>query len=300
MISVITVGARTVLPARSHCSTIPVGIIVKVHGKDHKPAPPRTLGALEALYRQYNRPEYVYPDPLALVLRFHRPEDQETAGLIAAALAFGNVVSILRSVQTVLDALPRPAHCLQTFARDDLEERLNGFRHRYVSSIEMVDLLAGMQRVVLEHGSLGQCFRTHLRPEHETVLPALIGFTDALRAQSGLAKNYLLPDPRRGSACKRWLLYLRWMIRRDAVDPGPWRHIPAAKLLCPVDTHIHRIALRLGWTRRRNADLRTAQEITAVLRAAAPDDPVRYDFALARLGIYPGADMEAFFAQCEG
>ena len=41
--------------------------------------------------------------------------------------------------------------------------------------------------------------------------------------------------------------------------------------------------LELGATDRRQADMRTAQDVTAAFRRVSPDDPVRYDFALTRL-----------------
>lgn len=105
------------------------------------------------------------------------------------------------------------------------------------------------------------------------------------QVQGVRVKNYLLPDPAQGSACKRLHLYLRWMVRNDAVDPGCWRHVAPNVLVVPLDTHMHRIARALGLTRRKQADARAAAEITAAFRTIAPTDPVRYDFALTRLGI---------------
>jgi uncharacterized protein (TIGR02757 family) len=60
-----------------------------------------------------------------------------------------------------------------------------------------------------------------------------------------------------------------------------------------LDTHQFRIATRLGLTRRRQADLRTALEITRGYAQVRPRDPVRYDFSLTRLGINPACrDMD--------
>jgi uncharacterized protein (TIGR02757 family) len=88
-------------------------------------------------------------------------------------------------------------------------------------------------------------------------------------------------------------LYLRWMVRRDRVDPGPWRRVPRAKLVVPLDTHMFRIARALGLTRRRQANLATAIEITKAFAQHSPRDPVRYDFCLTRLGINPLLDGPA-------
>jgi len=134
--------------------------------------------------------------------------------------------------------------------------------------------------------------------EDETVLPALRKLVSQLHAGSDRRRNSLLPSVCSGGACKRLHLYLRWMVRRDKVDPGGWDGVPAGKLIVPVDTHMHRIALAMGWTRRRRADLRAALEITRAFRAIAPADPVRYDFALTRLGIRQDTDMAAFLGRC--
>ena len=96
---------------------------------------------------------------------------------------------------------------------------------------------------------------------------------------------FLLPFPEKGSACKRLNLFLRWMVRKDRVDPGGWDGVPASKLIVPLDTHMYGITRGLGFTERKSADLRTAIEATAAFRKIAPRDPVRYDFALTRPGI---------------
>ncbi|KAF0120635.1 MAG: hypothetical protein FD151_1585, partial [bacterium] len=72
----------------------------------------------------------------------------------------------------------------------------------------------------------------------------------------------------------------------------------ASKLIVPLDTHMHRICLALKLTKRKQADIRTASEITAAFRTISPDDPVRYDFALTRLGIRKEGDVDDFLKQC--
>ena len=239
------------------------------------------------------------PDPLEPVLRFDDPADQEIAGLVASSLAFGNVKQILRSVKAVLGVLPAPRRDLTAMRPAVLRRRLEGFRHRYVTGTEMADLLLGARRVLRRHGGLGRCFAAGVEEGDAVLLPALGHFTAALRKGAVLPKNYLLPDPARGSACKRMMMYLRWMLRRDAVDPGPWRDLEPARLhagllVIPIDTHMHRIALRLGFTKRKAADMRTALEVTEAFRTLRPEDPVRYDFALTRLGIRKDTGLESF------
>ena len=89
-----------------------------------------------------------------------------------------------------------------------------------------------------------------------------------------------------GSACKRSCLFLRWMVSPDdGVDCGVWTRVSRARLVLPLDTHLFRVVRALGWTRRKSSGWAMALEATARLRALDPDDPIRFDFALSRLGI---------------
>ncbi len=142
-------------------------------------------------------------------------------------------------------------------------------------------LCEGMRRAVEKYGSLEACFVAC----DNTPSERLSCFADTLRGDGG--SNYLLPDPRLGSACKRFCLYLRWMVRRDDVDPGGWDGVDPADLTVPLDTHMHRIGRDLGLTKRAQADGRTARELTDAYRSICPEDPLRYDFTLTRLGIMP-------------
>jgi uncharacterized protein (TIGR02757 family) len=251
---------------------------------------------LDLLYRACNRREWVHPDPLEMVHRYDAAPDQEIAGIVAATLAYGRVAQILASVGRVLDVMEgRPRAFLASVDEAALRNRLAGFTHRFTTGAEMAALLAGIARALAEHGSLEALFLRGMGRGDATVLPGLARFVDQLRIYAGgpRACPSLLSSPEDGSACKRLNLYLRWMVRRDAVDPGPWEAVSAAKLVVPLDTHQFRIATRLGLTRRRQADLRTALEITRGYAQVRPRDPVRYDFSLTRLGINPACrDMD--------
>jgi uncharacterized protein (TIGR02757 family) len=198
------------------------------------------------------------------------------------------VTQILAAISTALAPLgPSPGAFLGAAGGRTLDRLYAGFRHRFTSGAELSSLLTAVKRAVARHGSLERLFRAGLGPGDATVLPALGSFVESLRALAPRPCPSLLSSPEDGSACKRLNLYLRWMIRRDAVDPGPWRGLPAAKLVVPLDTHLFRIGGALGLTARRSADLGTALEITRGFADISPRDPVRYDFALTRLGIRP-------------
>ncbi len=225
----------------------------------------------------------IEPDPLQLVLRYHDPLDQEVAGLIAAAFAYGRADFIVTNIGAVLAKMtPSPYRYLASFDRREATRRFAGFAHRFHKTTDLVALLSQLARAIRKHGSLGALFQSCYSPDDSDIAPSLARFVTALRID-GL--EYLLTSPNDGSACKRMNLFLRWMIRRTPPDLGLWTFADPAKLVMPLDTHVHRIATFLGLTDRKSADWKTARSLTDALTRFDPSDPVRYDFALCRLGI---------------
>jgi len=256
---------------------------------------------LEELYRRLNRRRYVHPDPLEFLYGYNCPRDREVAALVASSLAYGRVRQILRSVSAVLGIMTAsPARYLASVAPVRLRRSLEGFRHRFATGGQLAAMLLGARRLIGDYGSLEACFASAMTAGDETVLPAMKAFAARLAAAAEGDCGHLLPDPARGSACKRLNLMLRWLVRRDEVDPGGWNAVPPAKLVVPLDTHMHRIARALGATRSKVADARTSLEVTAAFREISPADPVRYDFALTRLGIRREMDLPAFLDSCKG
>ncbi|MFH1737376.1 MAG: TIGR02757 family protein [bacterium] len=252
----------------------------------------------EKLYEKYNRRRFVHPDPLEFLYHYSDPADREIVGLISSSLAYGRVKQILKSVSWVLRRMPSPSEYVQGASVNSLRRTFGEFKHRFTTGEELVRLLYGVGRAVERYGSLHNCFLSGFSENDETILPALSNFTDELTGAANPRFNSLLPSPRRGSACKRLNLFLRWMARRDDVDPGGWDSIPRSKLIIPLDTHIHKISLAVKLTGRRQADMRTAVEITNAFQTISPEDPVRYDFALTRLGIRDDVEVEPFLQKC--
>jgi uncharacterized protein (TIGR02757 family) len=254
--------------------------------------------SLDDLYAQYNRRAMIHPDPLEFLWDYPDPRDREIVALVASALAYGRVAQILKSVRIALDRMGSPARFLKRSSESALRRTFGGFRHRFTTGQEMAALLYGAKRASERHGSLLACFMAGLHDSEETVLSALSAFVSRLSEPSGGECGSLLASPADGSACKRLNLFLRWLVRRDDVDPGGWESVGAARLVIPLDVHIHRICRTLDLTRRNPADMRTALEITRAFRLICPGDPIRYDFSISRLGIRKDADPEEFFASC--
>lgn len=247
-------------------------------------------------------------DPVDFVHRYDDPNDREIVALVAATLAFGNVVAVRRSIARVLEVLgPTPHRAIED--ERVLTRKLRSFVHRVYRGPHVARMLVSAAEVRAEHGSLGNAFGSFLAEEDTRTVDRDVAFREALARLADRLRGpgphergleHLVPDPRRGSACKRLLLYLRWMIRpADGVDLGLWA-IDPARLVIPVDTHIHRIATNLDLTRRTDASWKTASEITTRLRELDASDPVRYDFALCHLGVSRDCPSRRDPVRCEG
>ncbi|MEO8035764.1 MAG: TIGR02757 family protein [Acidobacteriota bacterium] len=253
----------------------------------------------------------ISPDPLEIALRYADPLDQEVAGLLAAAFAYGRAEMIVANIGGMVGAMtPSPFAYLASFNRAGAKRRFIGFAHRFHKTPELLDLFETIAVAIREHGSVGALFRKGYRSDDPDIGPSLERFVDALiepvapRRSAGKsgrrrALEYLLSSPANGSACKRMNLYLRWMVRPTPPDLGIWTFVDTAQLVMPVDTHIHRIATFLGLNDRRSADWKAARTLTDRLARFDPADPVRYDFALCRLGILDLCSRKVKKEQCE-
>ncbi len=235
----------------------------------------------ESLYRCYNKRIYVSPDPLQFLYSYENLKDREIVALIASSLAYGRVNLILKNVGFILENIPNPYNFITDGDLDSLKTSLSGFKHRFTDGNNIWRLCLGLRNVLKKYGSLEGCLAFHLK--ENDFFSALSLFINEI--QGNYEKSFLLADPKNGSACKRLFLFLRWMVRKDDVDCGGWNCLLPKELIVPLDTHLFRISKELGFTQRKQADMKTSIEITENFKKLCPEDPVKYDFVLTRFGI---------------
>ncbi|HJZ77184.1 MAG TPA: TIGR02757 family protein [Vicinamibacterales bacterium] len=251
--------------------------------------------ALDRLYADFNYPDSA-ADPIHIVRRFRRDDDREAVGFVAAALAFGRVTSVLQSIERVLAVIgPQPAAYLRRFDPRRDGPAFRGIVHRWTRDEDIVALLWLMRQMIDRAGSIEGFFLDQHDRSARDVGGALDRFStramalDLKAAYGRVPKRagvcYFFPRPSAGSACKRLNLFLRWMVRRDALDLGVWRRVSPATLIVPLDTHVIRVGRCLRLTEYTTPGWRMARDITASLRDLDPDDPVKYDYALCHLGM---------------
>ncbi len=250
---------------------------------------------LDDLYRTFDHVNSA-TDPIQIVRRYEAPEDREVAGFCAAALAFGRVASVLQSIESLLAVMgPRPAAFVRSFDPARHRTGIDPLVHRWIRGRDLVALLLVLQRMLRESGSIERFFAAGDDPGTPHIGPALEAFstralqTDLKAAYGRMPKRagvcYFFPRPSGGSACKRLNLFLRWMVRSDAIDLGVWTTVSPARLIIPLDTHVIRLGRCLRLTRYVSPGWKMAAEITGSLRALDHADPVRYDFSLCHVGM---------------
>ena len=239
--------------------------------------------AFDTLYEKYNRIEYLKPDPVQFLFDYQTIADREIIALIASSLAYGRVTQIIKSIKNACSGLGKnPAGFILKNSDKDIKEIFNGFKHRFTTGKDLANLLIFAKIAIRKYGSLEETFAHFL--SKTDYISALDSFAKVLNGGREKA-NYLIPRPSSGSTCKRLNLMIKWLSRKDEIDPGGWTKIPKSQLIIPLDTHMWQIAIYLGFTKRKSPDLKAALEITDAFRKINPDDPCKYDFALTRLGI---------------
>ena len=265
---------------------------------------------LDRLYAEFNYPESA-ADPIHIVRRYAGSENREVVAFVAASLAFGRVASVLQSIERVLAIMgPRPADYVRAFEPERDAAAFAGVVHRWTRGPDLVALLWVMRQMIDRAGSIERFFLEGHEASGENVARALDSFStralklDLKSAYGRVPKRpgvcYFFPRPSAGSGCKRLNLFLRWMVRRDALDLGVWSRVAPSQLIVPLDTHVIRVGRCLRLTRYTSPGWRMAVDITASLRRLDPDDPVKYDYALCHLGMMNacGFNRSQSDAQC--
>ncbi len=231
-----------------------------------------------ALRNRVGEVSYEKPDPILVALR-HR---EEYASLVCALFGYGRADAIVR----FLDSLD-----FSLLERNEAEIRhaLSKHYYRFQSSEDVVQFFITLRRMKAQ-GSLESIFVQGYSEARSVVegVNALIRRMHEVNDYRSKGYAFLTGTPvqktKGASALKRWMMFLRWMVRDDAIDMGLWKGVNPADLIIPLDTHTFAVSRKLGLLSRKTYDLQAAMELTQTLKTFDADDPVRYDFALYRLG----------------
>ncbi|WP_456469775.1 TIGR02757 family protein [Caminibacter sp.] len=209
-------------------------------------------------------------DPILIAQKYN----DEYIALIAALFAYGNVKAILKFLNSL-----------------DLKNlNSNNAYYRFQTKNDVENFMNTIKKMK-EKYSLNKLF---LKGYEKTKNP-IDGIREIIKTIYFLSdrpsKGYefligkIPPQKTKGvSPYKRWNMFLRWMVRDDSLDLGLWKGVEKKDLIIPLDTHTHKVSLKLGLIKRKTYDLQTAIELTQKLKEFDENDPLKYDFALYRIG----------------
>lgn len=267
-----------------------------------KPAVKKPSTAQQAIldcYRDFHDPKYLELDPLIIIRSFLGKPEAEEIALTGALFAFGAVAQIQKSLNLAISRTAaidlHATDVSEAVIAERLQVALQGFRHRIYVDRDLVMLKLLYRRSLHRHGSLENHFLVHHRSTDETIEAGLRGviadyrqWVNEIGFKPGPHFQHMLNSPEQKSACKRWVMFLKWVIRKDdGMDLGLWKNpsIRPDQLVIPIDTHLWKISRSLKLTRRKTVNWLTAVEVTRSLKKIDPADPTRFDFSLCRYGM---------------
>ncbi|WP_158654739.1 MULTISPECIES: TIGR02757 family protein [unclassified Helicobacter] len=239
---------------------------------------------LEAYYHNRNQNEdFSTPDPLIVVRRYVTHPCFELIALACALFSYGRADSIVKFLQKL------DFNLLQT----DLAtiKKANFPKYRFQSSQDIKEFFCILFKVHQSGGIKSIMIEGYKKDGIFGAINAgidkLYGEWDCLQNSKGMKHLLSTPiplDTLNSSPKKRWNLFLRWMVRKDLIDFGLWEEIPTRDLILPLDTHIFSICKKLKLSRGNTPNLKFAVSATQSLKKFDSNDPVKYDFALYRIG----------------
>lgn len=244
---------------------------------------------LEEALTSYYVPEFILTDPVYIPHRFKLKQDIEIMGFFASILAWGQRKTIINKCLELEHLFEKqPFDFIKNCSEPELR-KLEHFVHRTFNSTDLLYVVHFLKKHFQTHKSLETAFFPQHDQSKNAVKKGLTHFAEYFASDPSFPKRTSkhIASPVKKSACKRLNMYLRWMVRQDAqnIDFGIWQHISPSQLICPLDVHVMKTALKLGLLTRDKADWQAAETLTQTLRKFDKEDPVKYDYALFGLSI---------------
>ena len=233
----------------------------------------------------YLRPDFINDDPISIPHQFEKKEDIEISAFLSATIAWGRRAMIMKNAKHMMQIMDNSPYDFITNAGDkEIQSSLN-FCHRTFQGVDLHTFILALRNIYKNHHGLEACFYTSKEDMSEGISNFKKIFFSIEHPQRS---EKHISDPLRGSAAKRLIMFLRWMVRsnKEGVDFGIWKSLDPTQLSCPLDVHTANVGRKLGLIMRKANDWKTVKELDLHLRKFCPEDPAKYDFALFGLGVY--------------
>ncbi len=239
-----------------------------------------TANLLRNLAQQYNTKDFIQNDPVQFPHRYTDKRDIEISAIISSWIAYGNRKQIILTLNRLHTEFYDSPYCYIRNRRYVAHRHNEQCLYRFYIYKDFYQLCETLYCIYIskQYPSMEDKLLS-IQKEYTSCISLLEALISLFPNQKGIPLNTT-------SACKRLCLLLRWLIRKDSiVDLGIWNLLPQSELLIPLDTHVFRMAKELNLTNRKQADMKTAVEISNKLKKVFPDDPTLGDFALFGYGI---------------
>tara|TARA_B110000967_G_scaffold138300_1_gene141204 strand:- start:1022 stop:1780 length:759 start_codon:yes stop_codon:yes gene_type:complete len=233
----------------------------------------------------YQKPNFINDDPISIPHEFSLKEDVEISAFLSATIAWGRRAMIMKNARRMMTILDNsPYDFILNASEKEINKSLN-FCHRTFQGVDLQTFIYALRNIYQNHNGLEACFYT----EKDDMSEGISNFKQTFFSIEHLQRTQKhISDPLKGSASKRLIMFLRWMVRPNnkGVDFGVWKTLNPSQLSCPLDVHTANVARKLGLINRKANDWKTVKELDVHLRSFCKEDPAKYDFALFGLGIY--------------
>ncbi|MBI3605670.1 MAG: TIGR02757 family protein [Nitrospirae bacterium] len=251
---------------------------------------------LVQLYREFDFRSSLSTDPVGFLSGYRKVADIEGVAFISSALAFGRIELFKPVIAKILEMGKGDfSQFILDFNPSKDKSLFKDIYYRIWTGEDLACLIMALKTILIRHGSLESLFLKYDNPAEESLEQAMIHFSEEwvkfnpekIYGINQFTRSFkaFVPSPRSGSACKRFCLFLRWMVRKGDLDSGIWNSASPSRLIIPLDTNIIRIGRFLRLTRLKTAGWKMAKEITKSLKEIDPEDPLKFDFPLCHFSI---------------
>lgn len=240
-----------------------------------------TKEELDKLAAKYETADFIKDDPILFPHRGKTKEDKELYGFIASLFAYGNRKMFIKKLE---DIDTRAGHDIKNYVLNGDFSNLKGIEYRFSKDYDIIPVFDILHKLYKESKGLEELFEYGFNSDNflQTVVDY---FYSNAPESAGQGFYHMIPNPANGGAMKRMNMFLRWMVRKSAVDLGIWNFMKPKDLLIPLDVHVARVSRLMGLLERKSNDFKAVLELTENLRKYCSEDPVKYDFAMFAFGV---------------
>ncbi len=248
---------------------------------------------LDEKVEQYNRVQFIEPDPISIPHKFSNQCDIEISAYLTSIISWGRRPAILKSANRLMEIMDfEPYDFVMNAGKSGLR-KIENFVYRTFNSDDCLFAVEALRQLYSNFGTMEEVANKYY-PDNLSIKDVIQGIRAELLKTPHLKRSEKhFANPANGAAAKRTNMFLRWMIRKDdkGVDFGLWKSIPASALMIPLDVHSGNTARAFGLLERKQDDWRAVEELTRKLKEFDSIDPVKYDFALFGAGVFDGKSI---------